>query len=310
MGRHSFRAHNGQTPPLDPAAEPGTEPSHEQDWTETDPDEAGLDQWGWEDTPPVTPLWRSRVAVSAVLLLAVIAGTWWLFRWLTSPVGAQSDQPGEDEQIELEHAPDADDAADQSAQGEQPPAGKEPSGQSAESQASGEDSAGGDGGSGSTVMLHVAGEVQTPGVVEVQEGSRVVDALSLAGGATDAANIDALNLAETVQDGQYILVPHQDEEAPEVPASAPDTGSGAGPDGPGTADSGGDGAGQGEGGVVNLNTATSEELQTLSGIGPALAERIIDHRESVGAFSSMEDFNAVSGIGPAMMEKLDGQVSW
>jgi len=122
------------------------------------------------------------------------------------------------------------------------------------------------------VYVHILGEVRVPGLYELREGDRAIDALAAAGGYTDAADRAALNLARPLVDGEQIVVP--------VVGAAPAAG---------TTGS--------TGGRVNLNTATAEELETLPRVGPATAARIIAWREANGRFSSVEDLLAVSGIG-------------
>lgn len=157
-----------------------------------------------------------------------------------------------------------------------------------------------------TVTVHVAGEVAEPGLVELPAGARVQDALQAAGGPTEEAAVDRLNLAAPAVDGSQILVP-----GPESDPGVENGGGGAAAAGtPAAAGTGVGGTGSGGPGGVNVNTADSATLEQLPGIGPALAGRIIDHREQVGPFGSLEDLDAVSGIGPAMMEQLDGLVSW
>lgn len=141
-----------------------------------------------------------------------------------------------------------------------------------------------------TATVHVAGAVSEPGIVELDTDSRVIDAVNAAGGPTEGAVLDGINLAAPLTDGQQILVPD-----PESGATGSEKASAGGSGGEST---------------VNLNTADTTQLQTLTGIGPALAERIITHRTEVGPFTTMDDLDAVSGIGPAMMERLDGLVSW
>ncbi|GAA1675510.1 hypothetical protein GCM10010977_21580 [Citricoccus zhacaiensis] len=117
--------------------------------------------------------------------------------------------------------------------------------------------------------------------------------------------MELLNLAAPAVDGSQILVPGPDGLS----------GGAAGADGAGVPLSEG-GANGGSGGTpeaagaVNLNTADVTALEQLPGIGPALAGRIVEHRDQVGPFGSLEDLDAVSGIGPAMMERLDGLVTW
>lgn len=137
------------------------------------------------------------------------------------------------------------------------------------------------------VVVHVAGAVERPGVVELDPGTRVDEAITAAGGATEKADLDALNLAAPVVDGQQVYVPEQGEAAPPSVVA-------------GGAASGGSSTGT----LVDLNTADAAGLDTLPGIGPALAQRIIDWRTEHGPFASVESLTDVSGIGPATMEKL------
>ncbi len=123
------------------------------------------------------------------------------------------------------------------------------------------------------VMVYVAGEVVSPGVVRMREGSRVIDALEQAGGPTPDADLEALNLAQPLQDGQKILVPRMGGGVAEQQAQ------------------------KGGSGKVNINLAAREELEKLPGIGPTLAERIVAYRESKGGFKSVEELKKVSGIG-------------
>lgn len=142
-----------------------------------------------------------------------------------------------------------------------------------------------------TVWVHVVGEVASPGVVAMPAGSRVADAVSAAGGALPGADLAALNLAAVVQDGAQIRVPAPGEE----PVSAEDAGGGA--------VTGGGATGAADG-AVDLNTAGAAELQTLPGIGPVLAERIVTWREANGPFASVDALLDVSGIGPAVLGQL------
>jgi competence protein ComEA len=128
--------------------------------------------------------------------------------------------------------------------------------------------------------------VRNPGVVRLPEGSRVQDAVQAAGGAEAGVDLTGLNLARFVGDGEQVLVG--------IPAPAEGAPSGAG----------GQPAGASTGGLVNLNTATLDQLDTLPGIGPTLAERILQWREQHGRFSSVDELQEVSGIGPMKFEQL------
>lgn len=141
------------------------------------------------------------------------------------------------------------------------------------------------------LVVHVAGQVATPGVVELAPGARVTDAVDAAGGALPGAELGAVNLARALTDGEQVYVPAVGEA---VPAAA----GGATP-----APEGGTAA-TGAGGRVNLNTAAVAELDTLPGIGPALAQRIVDWRTANGSFTAVDELDAVSGIGPATVAEL------
>lgn len=148
-------------------------------------------------------------------------------------------------------------------------------------------------GAPATVVVHVAGAVAAPGVVELPAGSRVADAVAAAGGAAGDAEVAAVNLARVLADGEQVYLPRVGESPP-----------GAAADGPAGAGGGAPGGAVGSPGPVNLNTAGLAELDALPGVGPVLAERIVAWRDANGPFLSVEDLDAVSGIGPAMMERL------
>lgn len=145
-----------------------------------------------------------------------------------------------------------------------------------------------------TVVVHVAGNVERPGLVSLPGGSRVADALAGAGGATTQADLDALNLARVVVDGEQIYVPAPGEVPPGQASnqSVPSAGSSTGR------------AGESPVGPVNLNTAQESELDALPGVGPAIAGRIVAWREQHGGFTEVEELTEVSGIGPATLERL------
>ncbi|MEX5265069.1 ComEA family DNA-binding protein [Kocuria sp. CPCC 205231] len=167
---------------------------------------------------------------------------------------------------------------------------------------------------GSTLHVHVTGEVARPGVVSLEPGARVVDAVEAAGGLTDAAVTESVNLAAPVTDGQQVLVP--DTETAPVPApGAPAPGAAAAPGAavppgvPGAPPGTGAPEGAAPGGTLNLNTATAAELETLPRVGPVLAGRIVEFRQQHGGFAAVADLDAVPGIGPALVESLGPLVS-
>jgi len=132
------------------------------------------------------------------------------------------------------------------------------------------------------VVVHVVGAVQVPGLYRLARGKRVADAVARAGGATAKADLALINLAATVSDGQQVV----------VPARAP----------PGAAPAA-------AGGPVHLNSATVEQLDTLPGVGPVTAQKIVDYREKHGAFTSVRELDAIPGIGPARLEQLSELVA-
>lgn len=143
--------------------------------------------------------------------------------------------------------------------------------------------------SSSAVVVHVLGAVRRPGIVEVRLGDRVIDAIAAAGGVSDTADVARVNLARVLVDGEQLYVPAMGEQLPAAAGSAaggPAGGSGASA-----------GAGGASGGLVNLNTADAAALETLPGVGPALATRILSWREENGPFRAVDELLAVSGIG-------------
>lgn len=168
--------------------------------------------------------------------------------------------------------------------------------------ASGEDSARASGGarggaSGKEIVIvHVVGEVASPGVVEVPGGSRVADAIEAAGGATPAAVLASVNLARQVVDGEQIVVPDA------AGAALPQAG-GAQPGGSGSPSA------DAAGGTVNLNAADAAALESLPRVGPALAARIIEWREANGGFSSVEQLLEVPGIGAKTLQGFRDRVT-
>lgn len=145
------------------------------------------------------------------------------------------------------------------------------------------------------MYVHVAGAVKSPGVYRLKPGDRVIDAVAAAGGATAEAAPDALNLAAPVSDGERVYVPTRREAAQAGPAHQPTYGSGSATS-PST--------GTSRPRVVNLNRATAADLETLPGIGPSLAQRILDYRRDHGPFRTVEELQNVSGIGPKKFEEL------
>lgn len=154
-----------------------------------------------------------------------------------------------------------------------------------------------------SVIVHVTGAVTRPGVVTLGAGSRVADAIKAVGGAAPDADTEKLNLARVLTDGEQIRVPRVGEVLPDPapqPSGAASSGAGTAPGKPG------DG---GASGTVNINTASASELEKLPGIGPALAQRIVEYRDSHGPFASVDALTDVPGIGKAKLEALREQAA-
>ena len=143
--------------------------------------------------------------------------------------------------------------------------------------------------------MHVAGAVAKPGVYDLAGGARVIDAIEAAGGGAPDADLNRLNLAAKVADGQRVLVQRVGEAAPAGSASAGGSGSGGGSADPS--------------GLVNLNSATQAELEALPGIGPSLAGSIITERERRGGFRSVNELRDVRGIGEKRFADLKDKVT-
>ena len=154
---------------------------------------------------------------------------------------------------------------------------------------------------GGRVTVHVAGAVRRPGVYRLAAGARVDDALRSAGGARDRADLTAVNLAAKLEDGRQVLVP----ERAARPAGG---GSPGGTTGAASAAAGGGAAGAAAA-AINLNTATLEQLDTLDGVGPGIAQRILDYREQHGGFSRVEELGEVPGIGAKRLATLSPLVT-
>jgi competence protein ComEA len=136
------------------------------------------------------------------------------------------------------------------------------------------------------VVVDVVGAVRRPGLYRLEQGSRIADAVARAGGATRKADLAMINLAAPLADGEQVVVPKRG------PPGAAATGAGVAST-PGV-----------PAGPVHLNTATLEQLDSLPGIGPVTAQKILDYRQEHGAFSSVDELDAVPGIGPARMDTL------
>lgn len=136
-------------------------------------------------------------------------------------------------------------------------------------------------GDGPDLVIDVAGAVRRPGVYRLPAGARVVDAVARAGGAAPGALLEGINRAARLTDGQQVVVPERGPAAVAGVAGAP-----------------------AESGPIGLGAATVEQLETIDGIGPVTAQKIVEYRDQRGGLASVEQLDQVSGIGPATMESL------
>jgi len=234
------------------------------------------------ESAPVRFRWRTGVRVAVLLgVLGLLLGGWF---WWDVAAGSPQVTPLSDVRSpEGSAQPDDAAAASQGGSGE-PPRGVPDAG----------------GTPGAKIVVHVAGAVNAAGVVELPQGSRVHEAIAAAGGSTAAADLNRLNLAAVLSDGQKIHVPQVGEAAQEA-AAVPSNGPAAGGTGSAGAAVGG---GAGGSAKIDLNSATAEELGALPRVGPVLAQRIVDWRKEHGRFSTVEELDAVDGVGPKMLETL------
>jgi competence protein ComEA len=140
-------------------------------------------------------------------------------------------------------------------------------------------------------LVHVAGAVRSPGVYKMRDGERIQDAVRRAGGARRGADLNAINLAAKVADGQQVVVPRRGAAGQAAAAGAGASEPGGPPQAP-----------------VSLSTATAEQLDTLDGVGPATAAKILDYRRRHGGFRSVDDLGEIPGIGPKRLAALRGKV--
>ncbi len=139
------------------------------------------------------------------------------------------------------------------------------------------------------IYVDIGGQVKNPGVYTVKEGTRVFEVIEKAGGLTEDAFIEQINQAEAVTDGQKIVIPSsEDVQQSLMPQTA---------------------SGKDSSGLVNINSADSQTLQEIPGVGPATAEKIIAYRTENGRFSSIEDLKNVSGIGDKTFEKMKDKIT-
>ena len=155
-----------------------------------------------------------------------------------------------------------------------------------------------------TIVIHITGEVKKEGVIYLEKGARIVDAIKEAGGETKNADLSQINLAYELQDGQKIYIPNKNEKISQYIIGI----NGETIDSNGTNTGNESTSSSKEGAKVNINTATQNELDGLPGIGPALAQRIIDFREENGNFKSIEDIQNVKGIGNSKFDEIKDKI--
>ncbi|MFY0406201.1 helix-hairpin-helix domain-containing protein [Solicola sp. PLA-1-18] len=207
------------------------------------------------------------VVALVVVLLALGLTAWWV----------DASRPGEVRPVGASTgAPDDADAAD--VLGSAPTDAPAPDPASTGATASGQ------------VVVDVTGKVRRPGIVTLPAGSRVADALEAAGGAPGGTDLSSVNLARVLADGEQVVVGLPAVAAAPAPSGSPTDGTA--------------GSGAAPAGKVNLNTATLEQLDTLPGVGPVTAQAILDHRASIGRFTSVDELLEVRGIGDARMADL------
>lgn len=149
---------------------------------------------------------------------------------------------------------------------------------------------------GQDIVVYITGAVQKPGIVHLPAGARVADAVEACGGFLPVANTEAINLAQSLKDGQQIKVP---EKGTAVQAQAANTSAAPSQNAAAAGDNGG---------LVNINNADEKQLDTLPGVGPAMAKRIIEYRETEGGFTAIEDLKKIKGIGEAKFNKMKDKV--
>lgn len=150
------------------------------------------------------------------------------------------------------------------------------------------------------LVVYVSGAVCSPGLAELRQNARIKDAVDACGGFMPNADMDAVNLAKPVKDGDHIKVPEK-----KLAGISAGGGAASGASTSGTSA----GAGTSAGGLIDINTADEKALDSLPGVGPAMAKRIIEYRQTNGAFQAIEDLKKVKGIGEAKFDKMKDRVT-
>lgn len=155
---------------------------------------------------------------------------------------------------------------------------------------------------GGDIQVHVVGAVKKPGVYTLPSSSRVINAVAAAGGALGSADLEGINMAQTLMDSEQVFIPTRSVSRPRVTVAPrlrprPRTTSTTVPTGAQTSR------------TININTATATQLETLTGVGPATAKAIITYRTTKGLFTKVEDLLNVPGIGPSKLAAMRGEIS-
>ncbi|MCT1685554.1 helix-hairpin-helix domain-containing protein [Pseudoglutamicibacter cumminsii] len=241
------------------------------------------EEYSWLDEQPRRPL-LGRWGIGALALALCVLAAVLAFRFLGSSGGG------------LKPADVVTAKSDRSAE----PVTEKPLGQPTQAQPTA--------GTPSRIRVHVVGAVKKPGLYELEPGSIAADAVKKAGGLSRKADQAGINLAAPVNDGEQIRVPQQGEVNSNTGGGPP--GNVEGPGNTGTPPLADSAAGAGSSPVVRINSASADELQQLPGVGPALAQRILDFRSEHGPFRGPADLDAVSGIGPSILGKIEKMVSY
>lgn len=154
----------------------------------------------------------------------------------------------------------------------------------------------------SQIIVHIAGEILNPGVISLDEGARIIDAINKAGGITNEADLSKVNLAYILEDAQKIYIPNVNEKEIIENMSSEIVKSGS------TQENSNTGEKLKNGEKININIATQKELQKLTGIGESIALRIINYRKENGKFNTIEDIKNVSGIGESKFNKIKNDI--
>lgn len=147
------------------------------------------------------------------------------------------------------------------------------------------------------IYVHIIGEIKSPGLIKLKDGARIVDAIDAAGGITENADLNKVNLAFILNDGCKLRIPKVGEENETIVSMGDDYNVVQ------------EGINVASGGKININTATQAQLETVTGIGPSTAAKIIEYRKQNGKFSKIDDIKNISGIGEEKFNNIKNQIT-